>query len=202
MPKEAVSLDLDGVVIRRIPFQWAATRRLLKRPPLDFSPPAQSYIDRTVVDERLSLKDRINYLRHSMPATKEAKRVIPQLAQDVDIFANSGRVNTTAWRDKADRTLAKAGIRDYFKGIYFKQPGTRGVVSKIVAIAELREKYDKVTHVDDNPKDALPIARAFPDVDVVILQDLSTGLLVSMKELQEYPNVRRVSSLAEAFRKR
>lgn len=200
MPKEAVSLDLDGVVIGRIPFQWAAASRLLKRPPLDFSPPTEiPTVDRTIANRNLSFKDRINYFRHSMPVTREAKQVIPQLAQTVDIYANSGRVNTSAWSDKADRTLARAGIRDHFKGIYLKPLGTRGLVSKIAAVRELREMYDKVTHVDDNPLDALPIAKAFPDVEVVILQDLSTGLLVSMRELQEYPNVRRVARLRDAF---
>lgn len=89
------------------------------------------------------------------------------------------------------------GIRDYIEGIFLTPPGTRGLVSKIAAVAELRERYDKVTHVDDNPKDALPIAKAFPDVDVAILQDLSTGLLVTMKELQQYPNVRRIVRLRD-----
>ena len=198
MAKEALSLDLDGVVVARIPFQWSAVPRLLNRPPLDFSPPTDvPIIDRTIVEQRLGLKDHINYIRHSMPVRREARQVIPELAQTMDIYGNSGRVNTSTWVEKADAAFKRAGIKDHFKGVYFKPPGTRGLLSKMAAVTELREKYDSVTHVDDNPQDALPIARAFPDVKVVILQDLSTGLLVSMKELQQYPNVRRVARLRD-----
>lgn len=102
MPKEALSLDLDGVIIGRIPFQWTAFSRLLKRSPIDFSSPEEiSPLDRTIaVEKSLTVGDRINYLRHSMPVTREARQVIPQLAETMDIYANSGRINTTAWNKR------------------------------------------------------------------------------------------------------
>lgn len=198
MPKEALSLDLDGVVVGRIPFQWAAAGRLFRRPPIDFSPPPLTKLNRGILYEEPNLKTRLNLFRHSIaPVTRQARQVIPQLSQFADVYANSGRANTSIWIEHAISAFKKAGIGEYIKGYYFKPQETRTVVSKMAAIADLRKEYDKVTHVDDNPKDALPIARAFPDVNVVILQDLSTGLLVSMKELQQYPNVRRIVHLRE-----
>lgn len=65
-----------------------------------------------------------------------------------------------------------------------------------------KHRLDEVTHFDDNPKDAFKIAAYFLkrgiNVKVVIVTDLSTGLLFSRRELKAHPNVGRAANLREA----
>lgn len=198
--EQALSLDFDGVVFDRIPFQWSAIPRLVKRHPIDFSPPQEiPVLHRSTSTRRSTVTERFNRWRHSMPVKKDMDVLIPRLFRDWDIYGNSGRLNHFLWTEKTRLALKEAQILPYFTNIFYKPEDAKGLVSKLAAVGELRETYGRVTHVDDNPQDAIPIAIRFPDVLVVILEDRSTGLLVSMKELQKYPNVRRVAQIHEAF---
>ena len=136
MPKEAVSLDLDGVVIRRIPFQYYAIRRLFSRPPIDFSPPSEiPELDRTVQEVTPTFKTRINFLRHSLaPVSSDAKRLIPQISDSKDVYANSGGwVNTSQWVDHANATFQKAG--PHIAGVVVAVSGV--VVEMVIAGVEV-----------------------------------------------------------------
>ncbi|MDP2632280.1 MAG: hypothetical protein Q8P25_00965 [Candidatus Curtissbacteria bacterium] len=202
MNERALSIDFDGVIFARIPFQWGAIPRLISKKPLDFSPPDVPRIERMVAARTLTLKEKLNLSRHRLPIKEDVADEIPYFSKTMDIYGNTGRLSHFLWTEKTRRALEKAGILKYFENIFYKPDGVETVASKLEAVGRLRETYPQVTHVDDNPRDAIPIALRFPDVQVVILQDRSTGLFVSMNELQQYPNVRRILKIGELRKQR
>lgn len=196
--ERAVSLDLDGVVIWRPPFQLKAfvDRHVKRRGAQIFNPPQfVQVLSREVKSDQLRKSELVSFLMHSVRRVKEPVHSFLEDNYEADVFGNTGRANRTPWVRMTMQTLQRAGVAEGFKDIYFKPEGTKTMLSKLAAIGELRGKYELVTHYDDNPGDALPIAAFFPDVQVVIVQDLSTGLLYSREEAAKYPNVRRIASL-------
>lgn len=104
--------------------------------------------------------------------------------------------------DLTKRSLAKAGILERFQDLYFRPRGITTAVSKLSGVAYLRQQYDQVVHFDDNPLDGVPIARFFPDVQVVIVRDYSTDRLLRVVDLAGLPNLKvtkRYGNLNEAI---
>ncbi len=196
--ERAISLDLDGVVIWRPPFQLGAftSRHVKRRGAQIFNPPQEvPVLSREIKNDHLRVGEMVSFLMHSIRRVNGSVPDFLDTYSSVDIYGNTGRANRTPWVNMTMHTLQRAGVAEVFKDVYFKPPGTKTMLSKLAAIDELRRKYGVVTHLDDNPADALPIAAFFQDVQVVIVQDLTTGLLYSREEAEKYPNVKRVASL-------
>lgn len=196
--ERAISLDLDGVVIQRPPFQLKALidRHIKRRGARIFTPPAEIPTpNRDPQPGQIKPQELISFLMHSRRSLRPGVEAFLDSQYGTDIFANTGRPTRIPWITMTLRTLIREGVNHRFNDFFFKPDGTRTMISKLAAIAELRQTHAQVTHYDDNPADALPIAAFFPDVQVVIVQDLTTGLLYSRSEAQRYPNVTRVASL-------
>lgn len=191
----ALSLDLDGVIFPRIPVQWKALLHYAMKGRAIYQPPKLvGFIDRPPLDDPPGPIERRLLAIHR-------RRRIPQDVVDTlsntggaTICGNTGRPNREAWVAMTIEALLRDGALGYFEDIYFRPHGLITVESKAAVVGYLRQRYPRVIHFDDNPADALPIAACFPDVDVIIVQDLTTGLLYSRREAQRYPNVRRVAS--------
>lgn len=195
----AISLDLDGVVIWRPPVQFGAfVKRHIKRQGATmYTPPEEiPELSREIKDDQLKPSELLSYLMHAIRSVSgSAREFIDEKSVTADIYANTGRAARTPWVNMTMRTLENGGLHGAFADYFFKPDGTRTMLSKLAAVDDLRRKYEKVTHYDDNPADALPIASHFPDVHVVIVEDLSTGILYSRHEAQRYPNVTRIAKL-------
>lgn len=85
----------------------------------------------------------------------------------------------------------------YLKTVFSKPNGVSSVESKAVAIIELLKTHQKVVHIDDDPGTVFPLAEMFPNVEFIVVQDFSTGILFSVAERNKYPNVHRVVSLTD-----
>lgn len=200
MKKEAESYDFDGTVISRKPLvgQFGAVRDFLVRGTAIYEPPTIPDVPRFIQDARVSSpKEAVTLFFHSIrPLKKGVKEFIEN--SDADKYGNTGRSNKKPWVEMTRRTLSRGGILEEFEDVFFKPKGFKTIESKGAAIAQLRKRYENVRHYDDNPADVLGLARVFPDVQFVIVQDLTTGLLLSRTEMSEYPNVQRVAVLSQA----
>ena len=199
MTDRAISLDLDGVVIFRPPVQAGAlVNRYIKRrgSGMYSTPDTVPQITReSPAEGQMKPGELVSYLIHCLKWVYPGARNFMKDQQGVDFYGNTGRKNKNPWVQLTRKTLERGGVFERFEDIYFKPEGTRTMLSKLEAIDRLRTRYTQVTHYDDNPADALPIAAFFPDVKVVIVQDLSTGLLYSRQEGARYPNVTRIARL-------
>lgn len=202
----ALSLDLDGVVCWRPPFQTKAVRDYFKSGPDIYIPPPfipviPRELRRKIRNEPITRKKELIdlFLARTHFVFHGVKKTLLNL-DDVDIYGNTGRPNKKAWVDLTLEKLKRAEILDKFTDILFRPNGYTTMLSKIAGVSELRELYRQVIHVDDNPEDALPIAARFPDVQVVIVQDLTTGLLFSRVEMEKFPNVRRVAVFKDVLK--
>lgn len=196
--ERAISLDLDGVVISRFPIQLKAVidRHIKRRGSTIFNPPESiPTLSREPKSAPLKLGELISFFLHSRRTVNVDVEDFLDTNHMVDVYGNTGRVGKTPWIRMTWQTLKRGSVDDGIKDIYFKPDGTKTMLSKLEAISQLRHVYGSVTHYDDNPADALPIAAFFPDVKVVIVQDLTTGLLYSREEAARYPNVKRVAAL-------
>ncbi len=201
----AVSLDLDGVVFKRFPFQFKAIwrRHLLRKGVGIYLPPAEiPEMVREEVTDRLRPAELPNFIVHMVRRVpEEVKSAILSLyGIGFDIYGNTGRSSRGPWVNMTMASLERHGVLDYFLDVFFKPEGFKTRDSKINAVAKLRERYERVVHFDDNPEDALPMAELFPDVKLVIVQDKSTGLLYSREEALRYHNVTRVITFQQGAR--
>jgi hypothetical protein len=53
--------------------------------------------------------------------------------------------------------------------------------------------FTDITHYDDNARTIRRLAGALPDMRFVIVQDLTSGILFSKAEMEQYPNVARIA---------
>ncbi len=198
--KENVTVyDFDGVVVERNPaIQPHAVWRYLLEGNKIFQPPLEiPNVERAInEDGQRSITDcLLLYLARHRHVVNGVKEML--MARGGANYVNTGRPNKKEWIEVTEKTLRDAQIRDFFQDIYYRRPELTTMESKLAVVNELYQRYppDKyqITCVDDNPADALPIAKAFPDVQVVVVQDLSSGILFSRVEMRDYPNVRRVA---------
>lgn len=199
MERRAVSFDLDGVVIYRPPVQLKATRdKFISRTRIDLPPSSIPVLDRTPHNGHL---EHVSYFFHALRFVyPEARRILLNLQdlQDIDIYGNTGRPNQPEWIDMTKGSLRRGQTLDYFTDIFFKPQRVSTTVSKIEAVGRLRTLYSRVFHLDDNPANALPMAATFPDVQVVLVKDWSTRLLMQGVNKDDFPNLHIVNNLTEA----
>lgn len=204
MPKEALSLDLDGPTIWRIiPIQRGAIKKYKEQGPSIYAAYSdirkrESFSPR---QEGLTLNEIPNFSAHLIRFVfPDARKALLELPTEVDVIGNTGRSDKLAWTNMTEATLKRGRIRHRFEGVLHRPKGFHTTESKIANIAMLRIIYNRITHVDDNPADALPIAATFPDIDVCIVKDLSTKYLLSRVDLErDFPNVEVVPTLRQAL---
>lgn len=194
--KEAESFDLDGVVIAgTIPFPFDSIAKYFRERPAEYQPPAIVPLQREVEETyMMSLNQAMAYVVQS------GRFVDPDMWQflwsrTADVYGNTGRPNKRPWVDMTERTLADGFVLQRFKKIFFRPEGVNGIQSKGAAIAELFSRYDRVTHYDDDPWVIGGLARLFPAVTFVYVQNLNSGTLFSDEEMKRFPNVTRVAQL-------
>ncbi len=197
MAVKVESFDLDGVIIGRPGIQAKALWEFSRKGNEIYNPPVHiPHVPRNIRGGVIfSPSEMISFNahkgRHIIPGVKEflARR-------NTNKYGNTGRSNKKSWVEMTRNTLRDGEVLEQFQDIFFKPPGTKTIISKGAGIQQLREQYGYVTHYDDNPADVLGLAAYFPDVDFIIVQDWTTGILFSRIELNNYPNVRRVSQLS------
>lgn len=195
---EAESFDLDGIVIHGpIPFQFDAISKYFRDRPVNYEPPAIVPLSREV-EETYTMPARqiLAYVAQSMRSV-DLDMWHFLWNRTADVYGNTGRPNKRSWIDMTERTLEKGLVMSRFKKIYFRPEGVSGIQSKGAAIAELAGEYDHVTHYDDDPWVIFGLAKVFPGVTFMLVQDLDFGLLVSRAEMERFPNVRRVAQLGD-----
>ncbi len=201
MRERAISLDIDGVVLFRPPLQLGAVinRHVMRCASTMYnSPDAIPQIMRAPVPGNIKAGELISFLMHYLKWVYPGARDFIRNQEGVYIYGNTGRKNKVPWVELTKKILGKGRVLDRFEHIFFKEAGTKTMLRKLDAVNRLTKIYPHVTHYDDNPADALPIAAFFPDVEVVIVQDLSAGVLYSSEELAKYPNVRKIAGLKAA----
>jgi hypothetical protein len=201
--RAAISWDFDDTLLRRervtrvggaIIGRFTTPKPL----PLDISEVPEQ--DRGSVNTPFrSLGERIAYRFHSRrkPFPGVVEKLAEVQARGVDSFINTGRENKKKWVDMTEATLETHGMGNLFEGKFFTPEGGRRNLSKAAGIRELTTRYDNVTHVDDDPRTTLYLARRFPDVQFFLIQYGSTGLVYDRKEAATLPNIKRISSFKD-----
>ena len=196
MLKEAESYDLDGVIIsNNTPFQFDTVRKYFRIDPIRYVPPPIVPVDRKVEESYIMpVNDVMNYFAQ-MVRSVDLDTWQYLWDRNIDVYGNTGRPNIRPWVDLTHRTLDRGLVLPRFKDIFFRPKGINGIQSKGAALLELSEKYDKVTHYDDDPWVIFGLAKIFPNVDFVFVQGLTSGILMSEEEKTLFPNVTRVGQL-------
>jgi hypothetical protein len=191
--KSAVSFDIDGVLVPRFPFQLVAFQLWNLNRPL--KPKLKHLIyarDKTPQDRPLSFQERFIAGRSVIP---EAVEIIDQIQADI-IIGNTGRSNSSSMVNLTNEQLLRGKILNKLDYVNFKPDGMSPDESKYWALRELIGKgYTNITHYDDNARTVKRLARLLPEVKFVIVQDLTSGILFSRKEMEKFPNVTRISKL-------
>lgn len=198
-PKILVSLDFDGPLITRelfgfpTNFQYSEEARLVRsRDIYPYPPDSLPSTDRTVRKMRIPFFKIPSYIGNKL------RGVIPEAGQAVIDYARKGVVfdgNTGRWATESyvgitekalqsfhENDLEPFNLRDAIRDIYYKPYGWRSSLSKAIALQEMKEKAKKlgsvkIFHVEDNLADGVFVARAHPDVTVIIIEDRSTQRL-------------------------
>jgi hypothetical protein len=191
--RSAVSLDLDGVVFPRFPAQLAALKPWEYRKPLVPGNPITPEHRVPVADPLVEEGYKKDFQRHANRAVKpEAIPFVRSLNTDA-LFGNTGRHNNQTWIEMTFDRLQEAGILDRFEHVYFKPEEWESDEGKYWALQDIKEKGYRFIHYDDNARTVRRLAPHFPDDKFVVVQDLTSGILFSRKEMEKNPNVARIA---------
>ena len=191
--RSTTSVDFDGVLFPRIPAQletlrpWSYNSRLKLHVPITAE-------NRIVQAHILSPAEESELRRHAGRDVKpEAGEMVRQIKAGL-IVGNTGRPNHTEMVRLTEKKLREGRIRDRFADIAFRPEGVSSDESKYWKLVELRNAgYTDITHFDDNARTVKRLAKELPDMRFVIVQDLTSGLLFSRREMEKYPNVARIA---------
>ena len=192
--KTAASIDFDGVLFPRIPAQLDAFRPWTWNHPLEL--PLSRGMDFTnppVRTGELTKKEERELRSHSKRNVKpEAVEFVHNLEADIKV-GNTGRSNTQQMVEMTRERLNTAGLLTDFNRIRFKPKGMSSDESKYWGLADLQLMgVEDAVHYDDNALLQKKLAKLFPKMRFVVVQDLSSGVLFSKAEMAEYPNVARI----------
>lgn len=191
---KAVSLDLDGVVFGgKPPVQTAVFTPWKNNRPFVPEHKQFTHADRVVKSHSLSPLEWLELQLHARRPVKPEFAAIVERMQADAIFGNTGRPNHESMVNLTREKLQEVGIAEYFEEIFFKPKGIRSDESKYWALKELVERGFDVVHYDDNARTVKLLAGALPDVRFVIVEDLSSGILFSRREMESHPNVARIA---------
>lgn len=195
--QRVASIDFDGVVFGgRIPaqmaiFKWAFMPWKYNRPfvPKFQGPP----IEQRPSQVSLTSAEQKELNRHAKRKVKEGmKEFLEQLDADIKM-GNTGRPNSEPMTSMTQMRLEEAGISGEFNDIRYKPEGISSDEGKYWRFVVIKQNGGKFTHYDDNAYFIKRMAPLFPEDEFVIVQDLTSSLLFSEKEMRKNPNVRRVS---------
>lgn len=193
--KSAVSLDFDGVVFPRFPMQLAVLKPWAYNAPIMPGEPITRVHRDSPERESLEEYSKGDFKRHAGRKVKpEAAAFVKSLHVDA-IFGNTGRRNHESWIEMTRDLLEEGGIDDLFTDFYFKPEGWDSDQSKYWALEEIARMGYRFTHYDDNARTIRRLAPEFPDHRFVIVQDLTSGILFSKREMERHPNVMRIAML-------
>lgn len=189
------SLDFDGFVFgQRFPAQIAA---LTKHKPLIPGEVPVTGADRKVVNHPFTLSDMVelwmHFGRHVRP---EAARMVRDIYNAGGIIiGNTGRTSTLPMVTLTQEGLEEAHLNYFFQDIYYKPEWMRSSdESKHWALVDMKSQgYENIFHYDDNARTVRRLAPLHPDVSFVIVQDLTSGILFSRREMKKHPNVARIA---------
>ncbi len=190
--KSAVSLDLDGVIFRRTPAQQAVLQPWKYNSPLILNTPL-AQVDRNPADrQHLSIGEQLELKTHphrriNLPMADTIKGL------DVDLLiGNTGRPNHPDMINITEKGLREGGINVAY--INFKPEGVSSDESKYWGLVELQEMgYTDIVHYDDNARTVRRLAGALPDMRFVIVQDVTSSIIFSRKEMGKHANVARIA---------
>ena len=204
MSERAYSFDLDGVIFGRIPLQTNAVIKKIIHGDSSFSSPGEiPQFNRELAPRSTKISTRIKegfqIGRRVKPGAREFIRLLHETDGD-DIYGNTGRKFRENCLQYTRESLEKGGVLDYFTDLFMTPEGVSGVISKAQALEQLSERYDYVTHFDDDASLVRKLSPRFPNIEFVLVQDLTSGILFSEEEMLNYPNVRRIACLdADSF---
>lgn len=202
--EKAWSLDIDDTLVQR----ERITRVLgvigqAYKPHLfpPFLKPAKiPDMDHRVRNDPLSNKENISFKAHKRRKTTPETVTALQGAVEtgIDLYGNTGRSNKKEWVDMTARQMQTERLDKYLKGIFFTPKDIKGELSKAHAIKLLLEKYEEVTHFDDDPRTAYYLARVFqdePKVKIRLVKRQLADRLFSFEELKKFPNLQIVAKI-------
>lgn len=192
--RPVVSWDFDGVLFRRFPAQTAVFNRFAYHSSLARKDKPIFWLDRWPTKHSLSGKEISELNRHiGRPIRPEIAGVIRRMTEHMHV-GNTGRPNNRPMIMHTIERLLDAGLAGVFDHIYFKPEGVEPDESKYWALVELRTiGHTNITHYDDNARTVRRLAEELRDIRFVIVQDLTSGILFSRKEMQKFPNVARIA---------
>lgn len=192
--RSAVSFDFDGVIFPRIPIQLEVFKPWNYYKLLEPKHTAICIADRIPKDRPLHPKEQAELQRHAKRLVKpEVAEIIRRILADIKI-GNTGRPNHLAMVNITNARLKGGGIGHEFHYINFKPDEVSSDESKYWGLVELKGMgFTDIIHYDDNAGTVKRLARILPDVRFIIVQDLTSGLLFSTAEMQNYPNVARIA---------
>jgi len=200
------SIDADDTLVDRGPLlrAWGlavekARRRTHKAVSLDSIPqmghaaidiPVKSIPERLflIAHSRRKLLNGVSEaLSESLVGERHSKNIV-----------NTGRSNKLEWTRMTVDQFTNLGIDPYFLRYTFKPSGVSSTASKLDVIRQLIKDGNDVEHYDDDPRTALVIADAFPNVTVNLLHHTLTGMMIPREQLIR-PNLHIVSHIGEGI---
>lgn len=209
------SFDLDGVIFSQIPVHVASSIESLMRKSGFGSITPYREVVRVSTERELSPLEKaaLLYVKMEPPAVNIPllMRVWPNLVHphmeqlgvsDHRMVFNTARLFHPSWVQTTWEGLRNAGVATMFdrEKSVFRPDGIDPHISKASGIREVLQDTAYIVHFEDNPPDAFAVAEVDRErVFVVLLQDLTNGMLYSHEELILHPNVLRVASLTHAI---
>ncbi len=190
--KSAELYTLDGVVFtNHDPFTIETVAKYFRQDPLVYTAPPIQSLDRTPEDTwRMSPKQLTQYVSQSFSTVIPDSMYYLWGRDGVDVYGNTGRPNKLPWINLTTRTIAEGHLSARFVDVFYRPRDVSGIMSKGEAILRLLDKYEKVTHYDNNPWVIFGLARAIPRAHFVLVQGLNSGVLFSQEQADLFGNVK------------
>lgn len=206
---------MDGVIFSQIPVHVASSiESVMRKTGFGISSPETEVVRVSTGRELTPFeKAALFYVKMEPPAPNIPllMRIWPNLmhphleqlgVSDHRMVFNTARLFHPSWVQTTWEGLRNAGVDTMFdrEKSVFRPDGIDPHLSKAGGIREVLRDTAYVVHFEDNPPDAFAVAEVDRErVFVVLLQDLTNGLLYSHEELTLHPNVMRVASLTHAI---
>ena len=198
------SVDLDGVAFKRWPGIQVGGLAAWAQPWSYNNPHMPTLVQSTFVrfadageatlreDPVASTQEKFFLWLHQQ---RSVDRRVAELLQRENfdlVVGNTGRPDKRAWVDMTMEGLAAGGFAGIFDGVYFKPKGASSEDTKYSTLYRMLHE-GHVTHYDDNAQTVKRLAPLLPEVDFVIVQDITSGILFSAAEMRRNPNVTRIA---------
>jgi hypothetical protein len=109
-----------------------------------------------------------------------------------DHYGNTGRSNKRAWVEMTQTALVKGRVAHLLEDVFYTPEGTPTAASKAAALRELQDQYQKVSHIDDDPRTALYLAALFPSATIYLLDNGLIPGLYPQELLKRFANIQHL----------